>query len=106
MGAPRGEGRRHREARPESHRVQSAGLVLTWGYPVGTPEAEHSRVTFELEQLEDMVRLTVTHDQLDAEGLRGISYGWPLVLSSLKSFIETGKAINLWAWKQEMAAKK
>jgi hypothetical protein len=80
--------------------------VLTWGYPVGTPEAEHSRVTFELEQLEDMVRLTVTHDQLDAEGLRGISYGWPLVLSSLKSFIETGKAINLWAWKQEMAAKK
>jgi hypothetical protein len=36
--------------------------------------------------------LTVTHDNLDERGktLRGISEGWPMVLASLKSFLETG----------------
>jgi hypothetical protein len=36
--------------------------------------------------------LTVTHDNLDEGGetLRGISVGWPMVLASLKSMLETG----------------
>ena len=40
-----------------------------------------------------MVRLTVTHDELEAgSGMaNGISKGWPVVLSSLKSFLETGR---------------
>ena len=26
-----------------------------------------------------------------------VTKGWPVVLSSLKSFLETGKALNVWA---------
>jgi hypothetical protein len=46
-----------------------------------------------------MVRLTVTHDDLEAgSGMaNGIRRGWPIVLSSLKSFLETGQAINVFA---------
>ena len=51
-----------------------------------------SRVVFDLEQQRDQVKLTVTHDDF-AEGSKvfvGISQGWPLVLSNLKSLLETG----------------
>jgi len=36
--------------------------------------------------------LTVTHDELepDSEMLRGITFGWPAVLASLKTLLETG----------------
>ena len=46
-----------------------------------------------------MVRLTVTHDELEAgsEMAKGISKGWPIVLSSLKSFLETGRPIDVFA---------
>ena len=39
--------------------------------------------------------MTVTHDELasDAEMLSGISGGWPKVLSNLKTFLETGRAL-------------
>ena len=53
--------------------------------------------------MEDMVRLTVTHDELEAgsEMERGITNGWPRVLSSLKSFLETGKPLNVFAGKEK-----
>jgi uncharacterized protein YndB with AHSA1/START domain/DNA-binding transcriptional ArsR family regulator len=49
-----------------------------------------SRVTFEIEPLDDHVRLTVIHDDLEPDGLvlRSISMGWPLVLSELKTLLE------------------
>jgi uncharacterized protein YndB with AHSA1/START domain len=75
-------------------------LVLTWANPEDKANrARHSRVTFEIETVGDMVRLTVTHDELDkgSEMERNISRGWPRVLSSLKSLLETGKALNTWA---------
>lgn len=56
-------------------------------------------MTFEIEAYDDMVRLTVTHDELEAgSGMaKGVSQGWPIVLSSLKSFLETGQAIDVFA---------
>ena len=56
-------------------------------------------MTFDLVPYEDMVRLTVTHDELEAgSGMaRGISQGWPAVLSSLKSLLETGQGIDVFA---------
>ncbi|TJW78701.1 MAG: polyketide cyclase, partial [Mesorhizobium sp.] len=61
--------------------------------------ASYSRVTLELEEYEAMVRLTVSHDELEAgSGMaNGIKKGWPIVLSSLKSFLETGQAIDVFA---------
>ncbi|MEH2471926.1 uncharacterized protein YndB with AHSA1/START domain [Nitrobacteraceae bacterium AZCC 2161] len=54
-----------------------------------------SRVTFVLEPSSGAVKLTVTHEGF-AEGsktLPSISGGWPMVLSSLKSILETGKPL-------------
>ena len=80
------------ESRPPSR------LVLSWVSPenIGN-KSEYSRVTFEIETLGDVVRLNVVHDQLKAgsEMAKGISGGWPMVLSGLKSFLETGKALNI-----------
>ena len=55
-----------------------------------------SRVTFELEQQKDQVKLTVVHDEFEAgsEVFVNISRGWPHVLSSLKSYVESGKGIR------------
>jgi quinol monooxygenase YgiN/uncharacterized protein YndB with AHSA1/START domain len=54
-----------------------------------------SRVTFVIEQKNDQVKLTVTHDDFDmgSKMFPRISEGWPAVLSSLKSFLETGTAL-------------
>jgi uncharacterized protein YndB with AHSA1/START domain len=51
-----------------------------------------SRVTFELERMGDVVKLVLTHEQFGASsGVRkGGSDGWPIILSSLKSMLETG----------------
>jgi uncharacterized protein YndB with AHSA1/START domain len=71
-------------------------LVLTWASPenAGDP-VKTSRVTFDVEPYRDAVRLTVIHDELEPESemLRGISAGWPAVLSSLKSMLETGEPL-------------
>ena len=54
-----------------------------------------SRVTFDLEPRGNVVKLTVIHDELGEDGktLRDISGGWPLVIASLKSMLETGKPL-------------
>jgi uncharacterized protein YndB with AHSA1/START domain/DNA-binding transcriptional ArsR family regulator len=54
-----------------------------------------SKATFEIEPVGDAVRLTVVHEGLDPDGLVKdmISNGWPLVLSRLKSLIETGESL-------------
>jgi uncharacterized protein YndB with AHSA1/START domain len=75
-------------------------LVLTWALPEDEAyEEKHSRVTFEIEPYHDVVRLTVTHDGLEvgSEMLRGVTEGWPKVLSSMKSMLEVGQALpKLW----------
>src|SRR5918994_1108289 len=75
-------------------------LVITWANASQASDpASYSRVTFELEEYEAMVRLTVSHDELEGgSGMaNGIKKGWPIVLSSLKSFLETGQAIDVFA---------
>jgi hypothetical protein len=44
-----------------------------------------------------MVRLTLTHDELTPDRQRKITNGWPHVLSSLKSFLETGRPLDIQA---------
>jgi len=60
-----------------------------WGEDV---EAEGtSRVTWEIEPVGDSCRLTVVHDQL-REGANDQLYGgWPMILSGLKTWLETGE---------------
>ena len=75
-------------------------LVITWAWPKDRGRRDrHSRVTFEIEKVADMARLTVTHDDLerDPEMAKKISGGWPRVLSSLKSLLETGRPLDTFA---------
>jgi uncharacterized protein YndB with AHSA1/START domain len=74
--------------------VTGERLVLTWADP--DLLKDESRVTFEIEPMKDMVCLTVTHDKFKAASTMAgkVSRGWPLVLSSLKTFLETGKGLN------------
>lgn len=75
-------------------------LVMTWANSSQAADpASYSRVSFDIAEYEEMVRLTVTHDELEAgSGMaKGIQQGWPIVLSSLKSLLETGQGIDVFA---------
>jgi uncharacterized protein YndB with AHSA1/START domain len=77
-----------------------ARLVLSWTNASQADDPEsYSRVTFDIVEYEGMVRLTVTHDDLIAgSGMEaGITKGWPAVLSSLKSYLETGRGLDVFA---------
>lgn len=75
-------------------------LALTFqAYPGGEVLRERpSRLSVELAALDGgVVKLTLTHDELAATSpiVPGIRRGWPAVLSSLKSLLETGNALPL-----------
>jgi len=70
-------------------------LVLTWARPEDAENAaRHSRVTFDIKPHGDgMVCLTVSHEDLDQAMLKSISGGWPVILSNLKTFLESGHGL-------------
>jgi len=53
-----------------------------------------SRVTWEIEPVGDSCRLTVTHDQLRDDADEAIYGGWPMILSGLKTWMETGEVLT------------
>ncbi len=57
-------------------------------------EEEFSRVTFDLETVGDLVKLTVIHevDKPQSNLIDGVANGWPMILSSLKTLLETGQS--------------
>jgi hypothetical protein len=56
----------------------------------------YSRLSYELEQQGEAVKLTVTHsmDHSESKFIQSISGGWPAILSSLKSLLETGEPLE------------
>jgi uncharacterized protein YndB with AHSA1/START domain/DNA-binding transcriptional ArsR family regulator len=74
-------------------------LVITFEEPNAEPADEPSRVTFDIEPHRDIVRLTVTHENLaDQEQYGAASAGWPAVLANLKSLLETGSVLPQPPW--------
>ena len=55
---------------------------------------ERRVVTWEIEQVADSCRLTVVHDQLRPDGNGEIYGGWPMILSGLKTLLETGEDLT------------
>jgi uncharacterized protein YndB with AHSA1/START domain len=53
-----------------------------------------SRVTWEIEPVGDSCQLTVTHDQLPANANSEVFGGWPMILSGLKTLLETGEKLT------------
>lgn len=70
-------------------------LVYTWSRPSEiADESKHSRVEIDIEQrIDGLVKLTVSHRDLDQPMYEGVSGGWPAVLSNLKTLLETGHAL-------------
>jgi uncharacterized protein YndB with AHSA1/START domain len=74
-----------------------------WAENYGFPEEyraklaseRRSKVTFEIVPLRETVRLTVRHDGFEPGSmvLEGISEGWPAILASLKTLLETGEPL-------------
>jgi uncharacterized protein YndB with AHSA1/START domain len=78
------------EVDPPRRLVQS--MVALWSDEVKSEGT--SRVTWEIEPIGDSCRLTVTHDEL-REGANDELYGgWPMILSGLKTWLETGELLT------------
>jgi uncharacterized protein YndB with AHSA1/START domain/DNA-binding transcriptional ArsR family regulator len=78
------------EVDPPRRLVQS--FTALWGEDVKREGT--SRVTWEIEQVEDSCRLTVTHDQLREHANSELYGGWPMILSGLKTLLETGERLT------------
>jgi hypothetical protein len=73
--------------------------VITFAAPSAGTDDDPSTVTFDIEPYQDIVRLTVTHEDLaDREEYDAASAGWPAVLANLKSLLETGKVLPQPPW--------
>jgi uncharacterized protein YndB with AHSA1/START domain len=73
-------------------------LVVTWrNHLFAEMTAEgYSRMSYELEPTGDTVKLTLIHsiERKDSKLIKGVSTGWPALLSSLKSLLETGEPLE------------
>ena len=72
-------------------------LVLSWRNELFAAAEGHSSCTFEVEPAGDVVKLTVIHeiDGPKSKLIEAVSGGWPTVLSSLKSLLETGESLEM-----------
>ncbi|WP_028272005.1 ArsR/SmtB family transcription factor [Arthrobacter sp. UNC362MFTsu5.1] len=94
MGNPKagellGEGE-NLEVDPPRRLVQS--MRALWGEDVKAEGT--SRITWEIEPVGDSCRLTVTHDQLREDANDQLYGGWPMILSGLKTWLETGELLT------------
>ncbi len=78
------------EVDPPRRLVQS--MVALWSDDVKSEGT--SRVTWEIQPVGDSCRLTLTHDQLRDEAPGELYGGWPMILSGLKTWLETGELLT------------
>jgi len=78
------------EADPPRRLVHT--MTALWSDEVRSAGA--SRVTWEIEPVADSCRLTLTHDQLREDANDQIYGGWPMILSGLKTWLETGELLT------------
>ena len=73
-------------------------LLISWARPTEEADvAKHSQVRFSIEAVDGgLIKLTVAHEDVakDPKMLEGISGGWPLVLSNMKTLLETGRVLS------------
>ena len=67
-------------------------LVQSWAFP--NDRARTSRLTIELEAEKGTTRLALTHVDLPEDQVDPTNRGWTIVLSSLKSYLETGRPLT------------
>ena len=67
-------------------------MVALWGDDV--KEEGFSRITWQIEQVGDSCHVTVTHDQMREGANEQLYGGWPMILSGLKTWLETGALLT------------
>lgn len=80
---------------PPRRLVQSFNAL--WPSPEDRPQVSEeptSRVTWEIEQVQDSCRLRVVHDDLREGANEELFGGWPMILSGLKTLLETGEDLT------------
>jgi uncharacterized protein YndB with AHSA1/START domain len=99
-------GSAYQAAHPSAHGPISAGENLEVDAPrklvqsframwsEGVESEGTSRVTWVIEQVADSCRLTVTHDELPEHANDELYGGWPMILSGLKTLLETGESLT------------
>ena len=73
-------------------------LVYTFTFnKVDGDDEPHSRVTYELEETENAVKLTLIHDEFESKNntYNSVGEGWPLIISGLKTLLETNKPLKM-----------
>jgi uncharacterized protein YndB with AHSA1/START domain len=78
------------EVDPPHRLVQS--FTALWSDEVKAAGA--SRVTWEIRPVGDSCQLTVIHDQLPIDANPELYGGWPMILSGLKTLLETGEHLT------------
>ena len=67
-------------------------MVALWSDEVKSEGT--TRVTWDVEQVADSCHLTVTHDQLREGANNELFGGWPMILSGLKTWLESGQLLT------------
>ena len=83
-------------------------LKITFDAPDASPASgTPSAVTFDIEQYHEIVKVTVTHENLATdEDYSAISAGWPAVLANLKSLLETGHVLPQAPWEMHAGLRE
>jgi DNA-binding transcriptional ArsR family regulator/uncharacterized protein YndB with AHSA1/START domain len=69
-------------------------LVTTFKATWSPPEAQVTRVMYEIEPVGDVCKFTVTHFDYE-KAMAGIDAGWPMIVAGLKTLLETGKPLAI-----------
>ena len=85
----------HPDADEDSRRLTCEWLQTDH---LGSNGGSASVVRFEFVEMGMVTRLTVNHRDLKPDGsfLKVVRAGWPMILSSLKSLVETGRPLEFW----------
>ena len=80
---------------PDWQEIARESVGFTEEFLARIAAEQRSKATFEIEDLGELVKLTVIHDGFEAgsEVLETISQGWPQILSNLKTLLETGETL-------------
>ena len=68
-------------------------LVSTF-IPHWAQNSQPTRVVFEIEQMGDVCKLTITHHDYEKANA-GVESGWPIIIAGLKSLLETGRSLDI-----------
>lgn len=69
-------------------------LVTTFKATWSPPEGQVTRIMYEIEQLGEVCRFTMTHFDYE-KSMAGVETGWPIIIAGLKTLLETGEPLNI-----------